>query len=880
MSRSPHLLRRRGSTNSVSSRGSALSSAAGDDSHFSELETVNEPEAPFVRPDRNPGAAEFAKSALALVTLVPLRVSLLLMLLVTALPLGRLFLWLAGERGCTARLACPRATLVVRLSARAILLLLGFWRIEVEHPGATFSGAGGQGKKAPAAARILVANHLSVVEILYFLTLPEPPAFVLKASLARALVVGWVARLLGSVFVQKGEGGEGESRGEGGASQIAANLANSSRPLMIFPEGTTSNGSHLLRFRTGAFVPAEAVQPVLIRLPFQSFSPTYESIHTVIFAVRLLCQPQNRMQVRFLPPYTPSAAERTNARLYADNVCSLMARALRLPVSSAQYRDKLEYQAKLLKRLDEQEFPLLGTSRLTAMLLRPNPDERKPGTPPPLARRLATVRRDLAYSTSHERCRYDLYSPTTSSGQPVAGAGRTGRTPLLLFVHGGSWQRGDRLSWRYSVSAKDTNLLVALWHLCCTRQHENVGAAFSERGFTTAVVSYRLACLPLPLRLLEVLSSGLCNLLLLLVCAKLLLGTMLPPAAAALFAAARSAAESEPGETLDTWSFSSARLLTALLVAAALSRGARRCSALGFRTHAQRTAPFAVALLVPALRCAADSACRDPSASTAQNVAAFVVAVALTAAIAVEQLLGGAADAARSRGAHQHPAAAQDLQLFLRHASSEEGKAALGPGVDVGRSGIVVVGHSSGAHTAALVVLQSFLAAPAAATGPEADIGTHEEFAARAAQERKVKSSVKGVVCLSGPHTLHRLHRSWWQRLLILHPVFGEDAREHEEASPTQLAERLDTSQAAALPPFLLIATRGEILAPHSLDLHNALLSATPVELRDEERAACTLLTLPSLNHYSVMSRLQPTGSYLAEGCAVVRAVEEFVRAL
>ena len=41
--------------------------------------------------------------------------------------------------------------------------------------------------------------------------------------------------------------------------------------------------------------------------------------------------------------YTPSDAERQDPRLYADNVCRMMAQELGVPVSSSVYADKRRY---------------------------------------------------------------------------------------------------------------------------------------------------------------------------------------------------------------------------------------------------------------------------------------------------------------------------------------------------------------------------------------------------------------------------------------------------------------------------------------------------------------------------------------------------------
>lgn len=66
---------------------------------------------------------------------------------------------------------------------------------------------------------------------------------------------------------------------------------------------------------------------------------------------------------------------------------------------------------------------------------------------------------DLAYGT-HPRQRFDVYVPD---------AGRSDRpAPLLLFLYGGSWRRGDKANYGF------------------------VGRAFAAQGFITAIPDYRI----------------------------------------------------------------------------------------------------------------------------------------------------------------------------------------------------------------------------------------------------------------------------------------------------------------------------------------------------------------------------------------------------
>jgi acetyl esterase/lipase len=70
---------------------------------------------------------------------------------------------------------------------------------------------------------------------------------------------------------------------------------------------------------------------------------------------------------------------------------------------------------------------------------------------------------DLPYGPL-ERQRFDLYRPGTSTSQ----ADRATGTPLVIFIYGGSWDRGGRRDYRFA------------------------GEALAAQGFTVMVVDYRL----------------------------------------------------------------------------------------------------------------------------------------------------------------------------------------------------------------------------------------------------------------------------------------------------------------------------------------------------------------------------------------------------
>jgi lyso-ornithine lipid O-acyltransferase len=91
----------------------------------------------------------------------------------------------------------------------------------------------------------VISNHLSYVDIVVFAAL-HPCVFVSKAEIRSWPVVGWMTTMSGTVYVERGHGGSAMKARKGMQVAVDAGL-----PVVFFPEGTTSNGSGLLKFHSG-----------------------------------------------------------------------------------------------------------------------------------------------------------------------------------------------------------------------------------------------------------------------------------------------------------------------------------------------------------------------------------------------------------------------------------------------------------------------------------------------------------------------------------------------------------------------------------------------------------------------------------------------------
>ena len=155
-----------------------------------------------------------------------------------------------------------------------ILPLHGLWRLfRLKSPWPTaflkvagrIAGAKVIVKGKPVKHNVLyIANHVSWLDILV-LAGETGSAFVAMADMIDWPVLGWLAGLNNSVYVQR------DNRLDVGAQRDAIQLALlKGQPITLFPEGTTANGLELLPFRSSLLATVAPpphgiiVQPVAI----------------------------------------------------------------------------------------------------------------------------------------------------------------------------------------------------------------------------------------------------------------------------------------------------------------------------------------------------------------------------------------------------------------------------------------------------------------------------------------------------------------------------------------------------------------------------------------------------------------------------------------
>ncbi|KAG7314100.1 hypothetical protein KOW79_022596 [Hemibagrus wyckioides] len=238
--------------------------------------------------------------------------------------------------------------------SRSVFFSMGFFWIKVKGRQATQ-------KEAPVLA---VAPHSGFLDMLV-LSLAGLPTVVSRSENTNLPVIGALLEYNQAVLVSRKDP---ESRKKC-VTQIKERLTSNGYwpQMLMFPEGTTTNGRVLIKFKPGAFLAGVPVQPVLLHYPNKTDTVrwTWKGASWLDCLWYTAAQFHSNVTVEFLPVYTPSQEEKENPDLFADNVQKLMAKALGVPAT-----DYVMEGLFPVTKLGGLSLPLECPSRETLKLLK------------------------------------------------------------------------------------------------------------------------------------------------------------------------------------------------------------------------------------------------------------------------------------------------------------------------------------------------------------------------------------------------------------------------------------------------------------------------------------------------------------------------------
>jgi 1-acyl-sn-glycerol-3-phosphate acyltransferase len=111
---------------------------------------------------------------------------------------------------------------------------------------------------------LMAANHISWIDI-HVINAFKPHYFVAKAEVASWPVFGWMAKQLGTLFIERGKANSIRKM----VLEVSAQL--SIKAICIFPEGTSTDGKQVAPFKSNLFEAAIMAEAPVYSLAIQYF---------------------------------------------------------------------------------------------------------------------------------------------------------------------------------------------------------------------------------------------------------------------------------------------------------------------------------------------------------------------------------------------------------------------------------------------------------------------------------------------------------------------------------------------------------------------------------------------------------------------------------
>lgn len=191
---------------------------------------------------------------------------------------------------------------------------------------------------APAAdspAALFVANHISWLDI-WAINSIRSVRFVAKSEVRGWPVIGWLSKKAGVIFIERDR-----RRDTSRVSGAGAEALHKGDCLCVFPEGTTSDGTHIYPFRSGLLQSAvdagALVWPIALRYPLPNGMPNtaiaYAGDTSMAQSMKaILSHKEIILHLRYAQPIHPDGRGR---RALAQQAEAAIASLAHLPVRGA-----------------------------------------------------------------------------------------------------------------------------------------------------------------------------------------------------------------------------------------------------------------------------------------------------------------------------------------------------------------------------------------------------------------------------------------------------------------------------------------------------------------------------------------------------------------
>ncbi|HEX2826526.1 MAG TPA: lysophospholipid acyltransferase family protein [Burkholderiales bacterium] len=182
------------------------------------------------------------------------------------------------------------------------------------------------GELVKARPLMLVANHVSWLDI-FAMQSVAPVRFVAKSEVRRWPLVGWLSARAGTLFIEQSRRHDTLR-----INKLVGESLRSGEVFAVFPEGTTTDGSRLLKFHASLLAPALQVgatlQPAAIRFTREDGTlcteAAFDGVRSVWDVVLGVTRHRTvNVSLTFMPPLATDGYHRRELATYAREAIRL-----------------------------------------------------------------------------------------------------------------------------------------------------------------------------------------------------------------------------------------------------------------------------------------------------------------------------------------------------------------------------------------------------------------------------------------------------------------------------------------------------------------------------------------------------------------------------
>ncbi len=217
---------------------------------------------------------------------------------------------------------------------------------------------------------LIICNHLGFYDVVSNMIL-NSSGFIAKSVVADYCFVGPIAKAINCLFVKRDNQENREKifqlLEERQKEFYEGKLLS---PLCLFPEGTTTSGRHILKFKRGAFYALLPIKPELILVDQKDDMSLAVGVSSVAYNyLRSLCYLTHKLYFVDLPVIKPtdfmwenySNLGKEKWEIFAEVTRKILCEISGLQPSDKNYRDSLKYEESLYKgEYKEESEPFLS----------------------------------------------------------------------------------------------------------------------------------------------------------------------------------------------------------------------------------------------------------------------------------------------------------------------------------------------------------------------------------------------------------------------------------------------------------------------------------------------------------------------------------------